>query len=140
MDISTLFCKRESIYSFVYAVLSAYCVPFPVLGSEDTVARQTLSVVLESTSGVKKTLKRASGKKDGVTTEEVWGSVLCARSVAHSCPTLCDLLDCNPPDPSVHRISQATVLEWVTISSSRGSSRARDRNCVSCIGRGILYH
>lgn len=39
MDISTLFCKRESVCSFVYAALSAYCVPFPVLGSEGTVAK-----------------------------------------------------------------------------------------------------
>ena len=34
------------------------------------------------------------------------------------------------------------MLEWVVISSSRGSSRPRDRNCVSsisCIGRRVLY-
>jgi len=34
-------------------------------------------------------------------------------------------------------------MEWVVISSSRGSSRPRDRtsiSCVSCIGRHILYH
>ena len=31
-------------------------------------------------------------------------------------------------------------LEWVSISSSRGSSRPRDRACISCIGRRILYH
>ena len=65
MDINTLFYKRESIYSFIHALLSAYCVPFPVLGSEDTVARQTLPVALESTSGVKKMLKGASDKRDG---------------------------------------------------------------------------
>ena len=87
MDINTLFYKRESFYSFIHALLSAYCVPFPVLGSEDTIARQTLSVALESTSGVKKTLKRAPDREMGVTTEDVWGSALCACSVAHSCPT-----------------------------------------------------
>jgi len=65
MDINTLFYKRESFYSFTHASLSAYCLPFPVLGSEDTIARQTLSMALESTSGVKKTLKRASDKRDG---------------------------------------------------------------------------
>jgi len=32
------------------------------------------------------------------------------------------------------------LLEWVAISSSRGSSWPRDRTCVSCIGRRILYH
>ena len=39
---------------------------------------------------------------------------------AQSCPTLCDLLDCNPSG-SVHRISQASILEWVAMPSSRGS-------------------
>ena len=30
--------------------------------------------------------------------------------------------DCSPPGSSVHRISEARVLEWVAISFSRGSS------------------
>ena len=30
--------------------------------------------------------------------------------------------DCNPPGCSVHRISQARILQWVVISSSRGLS------------------
>ena len=37
-------------------------------------------------------------------------------------------------------ILQARILEWVSISSSRGSSPPRDWTCVSCIGRQILYH
>ena len=37
-------------------------------------------------------------------------------------------------------ISQARKLEWVAISSSRGSSWPRDWTCISCIGRWILYH
>ena len=43
-------------------------------------------------------------------------------SVAHTCPTLCDLMDCTPPGSSVHGIFQARILEWVAISYSRGSS------------------
>ena len=39
---------------------------------------------------------------------------------AQSCPTLCDLMDCSPPDSSLHGISQAGILEWVAISYSRG--------------------
>ena len=35
---------------------------------------------------------------------------------------------------SVHGIFQARILEWVTISFSRGSSRPRDRTQVSRIG------
>ena len=31
-------------------------------------------------------------------------------------------MDCSPPGPSVHGISQARMLGWVAISSSRGSS------------------
>ena len=41
------------------------------------------------------------------------------------------------------RILQATILEWVAMSSSRGSSQPRDWTHVSmstCIGRWGLYH
>ena len=54
--------------------------------------------------------------------------------VAQSCPTLCDPVDCSPPGSSVHGILQARILEWVTISFSRGSSRPRDWTRVSHIG------
>ena len=43
-------------------------------------------------------------------------------SVTQSCPTLCDLMDCSLPGSSIHRILQARILEWVAISSFRGSS------------------
>ena len=46
--------------------------------------------------------------------------------VAKLCLTLCDPMDCSPPGSSVHGMSQARILEWVTISSSRGSSHPRD--------------
>ena len=50
-------------------------------------------------------------------------------------------MDCSLPGSSVHGIFQARVLESVAISFSRGSSRPRDRTCISCIGRfGVLYH
>ena len=42
--------------------------------------------------------------------------------------------------PSVHRVSQARILEWAAISFSRGSSQPRDRAQVSCMGRGVLSH
>ena len=45
---------------------------------------------------------------------------------AQSCLTLFDPMDCNPPGSFVHGISQARILEWVAISSSRGSSQLRD--------------
>ena len=62
--------------------------------------------------------------------------------VAHSCPTLCNPLDCSPPGSCVHGILQARILECVATSFSRGSSQLRNRthvSCVSCIGRWILY-
>ena len=67
-------------------------------------------------------------------------SVLC--SDAQSCPTLCVPMDCSLPGPSVHGISQARILEWVTIFFSRGSSQSRDGTCISYISyidRRILY-
>ena len=36
------------------------------------------------------------------------------------------LLDYSLPGSSIHGISQARILEWVAISSSRGSSQPRD--------------
>ena len=52
--------------------------------------------------------------------------------VAQPCPTLCYPVDCSPPGFSVHGIVQARILEWVAISSSRGSSQPADRTHVSC--------
>ena len=40
--------------------------------------------------------------------------------VTQSCPTLCNPVDCSPPDSSVHAILQARILEWVAIPFSRG--------------------
>ena len=39
---------------------------------------------------------------------------------------------------SVRGISQAVMLEWVTISFSRRSFQVRDRTCISCFGKQIL--
>ena len=46
--------------------------------------------------------------------------------VAHSCPTLCDPMDCSPPASSVHGILQARILEWVAMPFSRRPSQFRD--------------
>ena len=47
--------------------------------------------------------------------------------------TLCDPVDCSPPNSSIYGILQARILEWVAISFSMGSSRPRDQTQVSCI-------
>ena len=61
-------------------------------------------------------------------------------SVAQSSPTLCDPMDCSLPGFSVHGISQARILEWVTISFSRGFSWPRDWTPALVHCRQILYH
>ena len=68
----------------------------------------------------------------------LYGQDCAACSVTQLCLTLWDPRDCSPPDSSVH--SQARILEWVAISSSKGLSRPRGQTHVYCIGRQILYH
>ena len=47
----------------------------------------------------------------------------CSRSVVSDS---CDPVNCSLPGFSIHGILQARILEWVTISFSRGSSRPRE--------------
>ena len=69
--------------------------------------------------------------------QRILSQVVCL--VAQSCPTLCDPVDHSQPGSSLRGILQARILEWVAISSSRGSSWPRDQTCLSCIGRQVLY-
>ena len=48
-------------------------------------------------------------------------------------------MDYSPRSSSVHGISQARILEWVAIYSSRGSCQPRDQTQVSHIA-SRLYH
>ena len=69
--------------------------------------------------------------------EDQWCCVLFARSL--SCVLFfCDPMNSSPPGSSFHGISQARILEWVPMSSCRGSSQPRNRTHVSCIGKWIL--
>ena len=88
------------------------------------------------------------GEGTCVTPGPWWGHV-CSQQVggrlrvcAQSCPTLCGPMHCSSPAFSVRGIFQARILEWVTISHSRASSRSRDRTLVSSIwiGRCVLNH
>ena len=71
---------------------------------------------------------------------------VCVRTHAkslQSCLSLCHPMDCSLPSSFVHWILQARILEWVAMSSSRGSSPPRDQThvfYVSCIDRWVLYH
>ena len=63
----------------------------------------------------------------------IWSWKKVKVKAAPSCLTLCDLMDCSPPDSSVHGILQTRTLEWVAVSFSRGSSWSKDRTRVSHI-------
>ena len=58
--------------------------------------------------------------------------------VAESCPSLPNSMDCSLPGSSVQGILQARILEWVSISFSRGSSQPRDRIWVSFLVGGFF--
>ena len=76
----------------------------------------------------------SDGDVDRTQTAAVW-------SLSHL-RLFCDPMDYSPPGSSVQGIwiSQARILEWVAISSSKESSRHRDQTWVSCIGRWLVYH
>ena len=57
-------------------------------------------------------------KQQGTKTGNQVGILLGAKL----CPPPCEPMDRSLLDSSVHGISQAGILEWVAISSSRGSS------------------
>ena len=59
-------------------------------------------------------------------------------SEAQWCLNLCNLMDCSPPDSSVHGIIQERIVEWVVIFSSREYAGSKDQthvSYVSCTGR-----
>ena len=72
--------------------------------------------------------------------EPIWVlGYVCAVSVAQSCPTLCNPMDCSPPGSSVHGILQTRILECgysllQEIFPTQGSSLG----VLHC--RQILYH
>ena len=49
-------------------------------------------------------------------------------------------MDCSPLGSSIHGIFQATIVEWVDISFSRGSSPSRYQTRISCTDRQIPYY
>ena len=68
------------------------------------------------------------------------------KSYELNCPhhtsdqALCDPMDSSPSGSFVHGILQATIMEWVAIPFSRGSSRPRDLNLGLLHCRLIPYH
>ena len=56
--------------------------------------------------------------------------VVCAQS----CLTFCDLMDWGLPGSSVHRSSQARILEWVTVSYFGGSCGSDGKESACNVG------
>ena len=70
----------------------------------------------------------------------VWHmNVPCVCLDTQSCPTLCDPMDWPVRLPCPWDF-QATILEWVAMPSSRGSSQPRDRTQVSSNAGGFFTH
>ena len=65
-----------------------------------------------------------------------------SHSVTQLHPTLCGPMDYSSPGSSVHGISQARILEWVAISSSRDlpNPGIKPTSPASPASAGILYH
>ena len=81
-------------------------------------------------------LGKIEGKRGRRQQRMRWLKSLCL--VTQLCPALCDPTDCSLPGYSVHGISQARILEWVTMPSSRGSSHPRDQTQVSSTAGGFF--
>ena len=62
----------------------------------------------------------------------VYDVCVLAKSL-QSYPTLCNTMDCSLPGSFVHGTLQAGILAWIAMPSSRGSSRPKDRTCISCL-------
>ena len=93
---------------------------------------QGMLICLEEHDGVAHTPKKMTIWKD---TQCIFGG---GGSVAKSGLTICDPMDCNPPDSFAHGIPQARILEGVAILFCRGFSWPRDRTWVSCMASGFL--
>ena len=62
---------------------------------------------------------------------------VCVCTVAQSCPTLCDPMDCSPPGFSVHGVLQIRILKCVPFPTPGHLPDPRIKPvslCVSCIG------
>ena len=46
---------------------------------------------------------------------------------------LCDPMNCSLPGSSINGVLLARILEWIVISSSRGSSQPKDQTHISCV-------
>ena len=74
-------------------------------------------------------LKYTCSLQENLWPSYVYPAMLCL--VSQSCLTLCDPMDCSPPDFSVHGDSPGKNTGVGCYASSRGSSQSRDQTQVS---------
>ena len=86
------------------------------------------------TCSIRKRKRRMNGRQDWFTS---WRLVVATVYLLNRV-WLCNPMDCNPLGSSVHRTSQARILERVAISSSRGSSRPRSKTSSPVLA-GIFF-
>ena len=64
-------------------------------------------------------------------------------SVAQSCPTVCNPMDCSLPGSSIPRILQAGILEWVAISFSNLDSILKSKDITLptkvCLVKAMVF-
>ena len=82
---------------------------------------------------------QATRDKGNYLASRKWISSVHAQSLQSSL-SLCNPMDCSSPDSSVHGILQARIQEWVSMPSSRRSSRPRDQTCISCTESRFYTH
>ena len=89
------------------------------MAESDEVLKNLLVKVKEESekAGLKLNIK----KKKKKTKIMASGPIVLKVLIARLCSTLCDSMDCCPPDSSIHGILQSRILEWAAIFFSRGS-------------------
>ena len=107
-------------------VLKAFWVALPRLQSSNLARIKFSNSLLKKK---KKAMHVSTGTSQSI---KRWLPLLptCVRAclIVQSYPTLWDPMNCSPPGSSVHGILQATILEWVAIPFSRGSSQPWDQS------------
>ena len=90
---------------------------------------------------------RFEGFRAQVLEQVLWNTAPCLCAACYVTSVMSNTLqpmDCSPPGSSIHGDSvQASILQWVAMPSSMGSSQSRDQthvSYVSCIGKWVLYH
>ena len=63
-----------------------------------------------------------------------------AYLIAQSCLTLCDPMDCRPPDSIVYGILQARILEWVVIPFSNFYPSTYLKHSLDPPRKNYFYH